>query len=120
MSVRPLIKPLWLIFESGPTKQNANNVLYVSGHTLFSHGVHEPLVVECSLMRVLLYPYRYSLPHSRSWLTGAFTLFFQGRGGICGETVSRFRVIQESFFARWTFFPHRMQRFAKKNLFASH
>ena len=31
---------------------NANNVLYLSGHTSFPHDIHESLVVEFSLMRV--------------------------------------------------------------------
>ena len=38
-----------------------------------AHGVHESLVVECSLMRVLLYSYHYSLLHSRVG-SGAFDL----------------------------------------------
>ena len=43
------------ISSHGTTKYNANNVLYLSGHTSFPHDIHESLVVECTLMRVLLY-----------------------------------------------------------------
>ena len=53
------------ILTPGPTKHNANNVLYLSGHTLFLHGVHKFLDVECSLMRVLFYGHHYSLLHSQ-------------------------------------------------------
>ena len=54
-----------LYFSHGTTKYNANNVLYLSGHTSFPHDIHESLVVACSLMRVLLYGYHYSRLHSR-------------------------------------------------------
>ena len=65
----------------GTTKHNANNVLYLSGDTSSPHGVHESLVVEYSLMRVLLYGcYQNNIIFTSvfsaftSWLTGAFDL----------------------------------------------
>ena len=59
----------------GTAKHNANNCLHHSGHTSFPHGVHESLVVECSLMRVLLYGCHHIFTSAfTSWLTGAFDL----------------------------------------------
>ena len=64
------------ISSPGPTKHNANNVLYLSGHTSFPHGVHESLVVECSLMRVLRLRFPLFTSAFTSWLIGAFELIF--------------------------------------------
>ena len=76
--MRPLIKVsmaflLNTIYISSPwpTKHNTNNVLYLSGHPSFPHGVHESLVVAyfdaSTALRLPLFTSAFT-----SWLTGAF------------------------------------------------
>ena len=64
------------ISSHGTTKYNANNVLCLSGHTSFPHDIHESLVVECSLIRVLLYGPGRGRGHSGFQVTGMIEGFF--------------------------------------------